>query len=206
VQFTATDPRNYAYDRHRKVDDTPYGGGPGMVLAAPPIEAALRQLEPDKNTPIILLDAAAPLFRQSDAERLSRQERFIMVCGHYEGVDERVRTQLCTEAFSVGSFVATGGELPALMLADAVTRLRPGVLGCQGSHEDDSFSAGGLLGFPLYTRPEEFHGEKVPEVLRSGDHRAIAKWRQEQALRRTRKYRPDLIEQPDLKKPGSDGL
>ncbi|MFW5697481.1 MAG: tRNA (guanosine(37)-N1)-methyltransferase TrmD [Fimbriimonadaceae bacterium] len=206
VRFSAIDPRNFAYDRHRKVDDTPYGGGPGMVLAAPPIESALDRLEPDDATPIILLDAAAPLFHQTDAERLSRQERLILVCGHYEGVDERVRIELCTEAYSVGSFVVTGGELPALMLADAVTRLRPGVLGCQGSYEDDSFYAGGLLGFPLYTRPETFRGVAVPEVLRSGDHEAISSWRQEQALERTRKYRPDLVEQSDPQKPGPDRL
>lgn len=197
VRFEAANPRDFATDKHRSVDDEPYGGGPGMVMMAPPIAAAVDSLGLPNRSPVVLMDPAAPPFTQADAERLSQCTDLALVCGHYEGVDERVRTTVCTEAFSVGDFVMTGGELPALAVADAVVRLLPGVLGDPASHEDDSHSTG-LLGHPLYTRPAEFRGESVPDVLLSGNHGEIAKWRRREALRRTRETRPDLFAQAGL--------
>jgi tRNA (guanine37-N1)-methyltransferase len=197
LRFDAANPRDFADDRHRTVDDKPYGGGPGMVLMAPVVAAALSSLGLGPGAPVVLCDPAAPLFRQADAVRLSGFQEVCFVCGHYEGVDERIRTRLCSEARSVGDFVVTGGELPAALMADAVARLVPGVIGDPASHEDDSMG-GGLLGFPLYTRPEEFQGEKVPEVLLSGHHGEIARWRRAQRLARTRAMRPDLFATADL--------
>ena len=197
VSFRAFNPRDHATDKHRSVDDAPYGGGPGMVMMAPLIQAALAQAEPCPETVVVLADPAAKPFRQADAKNLAAKPRVVFVCGHYEGVDERVRTQLCTHVFSVGDFVVTGGELPSLLMADAVTRLLPGVLGDPQSHQDDSHSDG-LLGFPLYTKPLEFMGETVPEVLTSGNHAEIAKWRRRQQLLRTRLHRPDLFAGTDL--------
>jgi tRNA (guanine37-N1)-methyltransferase len=192
VEFRAANPRDFAQDKHRSVDDTSYGGGPGMVLMAPLVAAALESLGPRPGTCVVLCDPTGERFDQSAAKGLSRRESLVFLCGHYEGVDERVRTKLATHVYSVGDFVLTGGELPALAMADAVVRLLPGVIGDPQSHEDDSFE-GGLLGFPLYTRPETFLGEPVPDVLRSGDHAAIARWRRSQQLRRTRASRPDLF-------------
>ena len=197
VTFEAANPRDFATDKHRTVDDQAYGGGPGMVMMAPPIAAAVESLALPGGSPVVLLDPAAPPFTQTDAERLSQAAALALVCGHYEGVDERVRTRVCNEAFSVGDFVMTGGELAALAVADAVVRLLPGVLGDPASHQDDSHSTG-LLGHPLYTRPAEFDGEAVPEVLLSGNHAEIAKWRRREALRRTREARPDLFARAGL--------
>lgn len=160
-----------------------------MVLAAPPFGHALEWLAPPPGTPILLLDAAAPPFTQRDAERLAGLPRFVLLCGHYEGVDERIREELATECFSVGDFVTTGGELPALAIADATVRLLPGVLGDAESHRDDSHSSG-LLGFPLYTRPAIWRGLEIPEVLRSGDHAKIADARAQWQRERTRRFRP----------------
>lgn len=198
LRLDTADPRDFATDRHRTVDDSPYGGGPGMVLMAPVVEAALGSLGLSPGSPVVLTDPAAPLFTQADARRLAGFPEVCLVCGHYEGVDERVAELLCTEARSVGDFVATGGELPAALMADAVARLVPGVIGDPESHMDDTHS-NGLLGFPLYTRPEEFRGARVPEVLLSGDHGAIARWRRAQCLRRTRDRRPDLFATADLR-------
>ncbi|MGE0000921.1 MAG: tRNA (guanosine(37)-N1)-methyltransferase TrmD [Fimbriimonadaceae bacterium] len=197
LEFATANPRDFAQDRHRSVDDSPYGGGPGMVMIASVVESAVQSLSLTPGTPIVLADPAAPRFCQSDARRLAGHPEVCFVCGHYEGVDERVREALCTEARSVGDFVCTGGELPAALMADAVCRLVPGVLGDPESHEDDSFGEG-LLGFPLYTRPEEALGIRVPDVLLSGDHGAIAKWRRRQRLLRTRELRPDLFATADL--------
>lgn len=166
-------------------------------MMAPPIEAALHFVSLEPGTPVVLMDPAGPLFHQRDAREFAALPRLVLVCGHYEGVDERVRTKLCTHAYSVGDFVLTGGELPALMVIDAVVRLLPGVLGDPASHEDDSHE-GGLLGHPLFTRPETFQGETVPDVLKSGDHGAISRWRRQQSLLRTRRDRPDLFAQADL--------
>lgn len=196
VEVSTVDPRSFAVDKHRSVDDAPSGGGPGMVMMAPPIHEALKSIGacPDTRgeTRVALLDPAGTPFRQRHARELAGCPRLVLVCGHYEGVDERVRTRLCTDAFSVADCVVTGGELPALMIADAVVRLLPGVLGDPESHEDDSFEDG-LLGHPLYTRPNEFLGEKVPDVLLSGDHGRVKQWRRSQALKRTRESRPDLF-------------
>jgi tRNA (guanine37-N1)-methyltransferase len=198
LRHDTANPRDFATDRHRSVDDPPYGGGPGMVLMAPVVEAALDSLRLAPGAPVVLADPAAPRFSQADAVRLAACPEVCFVCGHYEGVDERVAELLCTESRSVGDFVVTGGELPAALMADAVARLVPGVIGDPESHADDSFSDG-LLGFPLYTRPEVFRGVRVPDVLLSGDHGAIARWRRAQSLRRTRERRPDLFATADLR-------
>lgn len=197
VEFRQFDPRDHATDKHRSVDDTPYGGGPGMVLMAPLVAAALAQTEPGPATAVVLTDPAAPRFDQEAASTLAGLDHVVFVCGHYEGIDERVRSTLCTHAYSIGDFVLTGGELPALVMADAIVRLLPGVLGDPRSHQDDSHSDG-LLGFPLFTRPLEFNGETVPDVLVSGNHGEIARWRRRQQIMRTRANRPDLFAQADL--------
>ncbi len=199
VEFRATNPRDFATDKHRSVDDEPYGGGPGMVMMAPLVLAALEKIgaqpghcAPNSRTRVVLTDPAGRLFTQNDAQEFSRLDRIVFVCGHYEGLDERVRTCLCTDALSVGDFVLTGGELPALCMTDAIVRLLPGAIGDPASHEDDSHSDG-LLGHPLFTRPLEFMGESVPDVLLSGNHREIARWRRRKSLERTRQSRPDLF-------------
>lgn len=197
AEFHAINPRNFATDKHRTVDDSPYGGGPGMVLMAPVVEAALKAAGPTPQTAVVLTDPMGAPFTQADARHLASLDHVVFVCGHYEGVDERVRTQLATHTFTIGDYVLTGGELPALVMADSIVRLLPGVLGDPESHQDDSHSDG-LLGFPLYTRPLEFNGEKVPEVLTSGNHAAIAKWRRQQQLQRTKSHRPDLFSRARL--------
>lgn len=198
LQVEFANPRDFAEDRHRTVDHPPYGGGPGMVLMAPIVAAAVNALASTEPSYVVLMDAAGTPFKQADAERLAAKESLILICGHYEGVDDRVRTQVADEAISIGDFVLTGGELPALVLADAVTRLLPSVLGDAESHADDSFSNSGLLGFPLFTKPREFRGESVPEVLLSGNHEAINRWRRREQLIRTREHRPDLFARADL--------
>jgi tRNA (guanine37-N1)-methyltransferase len=192
VEFVASNPRDFATDPHRSVDDSSYGGGPGMVMMAPLIASALNALAPDSSTAVVLCDPAGEKFDQAAARALSSKPSIVFICGHYEGVDERVRTTLATHCYSVGDYVLTGGELPALLMADATVRLLPGVLGDPQSHQDDSFEDG-LLGFPLYTRPDEFMGEQVPQVLKSGNHQAVAAWRRAQQLARTRQNRPDLF-------------
>lgn len=198
VKFSAQNPRDFAMDKHKTVDDSPYGGGPGMVMMPTLVESALTACNRTSATAVVLTDPAATLFTQSDAESLGGFEHVVFICGHYEGIDERVRTQLCTHAFSIGDFVLTGGELPALVIADSIVRLLPGVLGSAESHEDDSHSNSGLLGFPLYTKPATFLGEPVPEVLTSGNHQKIAQWRRQQQLIRTKMHRPDLFCAADL--------
>lgn len=202
VTFRTANPRDFALDNHRSVDDRPFGGGPGMVMMAQPIADALASIGADpshrtQGTAVVLTDPGGRLFRQQSAREFSKLERVVFVCGHYEGVDERVRTQLCTHAFTIGDFVLTGGELPSLAMADAIVRLLPGAIGDPRSHEDDSHE-GGLLGHPLYTKPEEFMGEAVPEVLRGGHHAEIEKWRRRESLARTRQNRPDLFATADL--------
>lgn len=196
VEVAATNPRDFTDDKHRTVDDSSYGGGPGMVMKAPPIDRALASLglEPESrgDTPVILLDPAGRLFRQRDARTLCALPRIALVCGHYEGVDERVRMTLCTDALSIGDFVLTGGELPALVVIDAIVRLLPGVLGDPQSHLDDSHETG-LLGHPLFTKPPVFRGVSVPEELLNGNHREIERYRRRQSLQRTRQLRPDLF-------------
>lgn len=197
VSFRAINPRDFAYDRHQKVDDVPFGGEPGMLIKAEPTALAVESLEPHPDAVIVVTDPAAPLFRQQHASDLATRRQIIFLCGHYEGFDHRVRTRLATHAFSIGDYVLTNGEMPALIMADAIVRLLPGVLGNAASLAADSY-ADGLLSAPNYTRPEVWRGEAVPEVLRSGNHRAIAKWRREQALRATREHRPDLLARAPL--------
>jgi tRNA (guanine37-N1)-methyltransferase len=198
VAFSTQNPRDHATDKHRTVDASPYGGGPGMVLMAPIIESAVQACTPSPKTAIILTDPAGTPFTQDHAEQFSQLDHIIFICGHYEGIDERVATQIATHSFSIGDFVLTGGELPALAITDSIIRLLPGVLGSPESHQDDSHSNDGLLGFPLYTKPQIFNGEEVPEVLRSGNHPKIAQWRRKQQLIRTKTRRPDLFAQADL--------
>jgi tRNA (guanine37-N1)-methyltransferase len=194
--------RDYTHDRHHTTDDTPYGGGGGMVMKPEPVFEAVESVlglgsEQTPPVPIILLTPQGRVFTQRVAEELSSHARIALLCGRYEGVDERIREYLVTDEISVGDYVLTGGELPALLLIDAVSRLIPGVLGDPTGAEDDSHSMG-LLEYPHYTRPPEFRGWKVPEVLLSGDHGKVEKWRREQALQRTFKKRPDMIEKAGL--------
>ncbi len=187
-------PRDSTHDRHRTVDDAPYGGGPGMVLKPEPLfEAVEEVLGVPPRCPVILLTPQGKPFRQADAQRLAKEPSIALICGHYEGVDERVRRNLATEEVSIGDYVLTGGELAAMVVVDAVTRLVPGVLGDDASPEDDSHSTG-LLQHPHYTRPAEFRGWRVPDVLLSGDHGAVRRWRRKQALLRTQQRRPDLLD------------
>lgn len=193
VEISAHYLRDWAEGRHKVTDDTPYGGGDGMVMKPEPVDRALQALK--QNCPgarVLMMSPQGKRFTQTDAERLSSQEAMVFVCGRYEGFDERIRT-LVDEEFSIGDYVLTGGELAAMVIIDAVARLVPGVLGNAGSALGDSFSDG-LLEFPHYTRPVEFKGMRVPEVLLSGDHARIRRWRRQEQLRRTLLRRPDLLE------------
>ena len=219
IQVHVQDLREFAHDRHRTVDDRPFGGGEGMVLKPEPLFEAVEGLlgrsvgdaqhraAADARTAIVLMSAAGKLFRQETARRLAGLDRVVLICGRYEGVDERVAEFLATDEISVGDYVLSGGELPAAIILDAVTRLLPGALGNEASVENESFrGAGGeaqesgqalcggevLLDFPHYTRPADFRGWKVPEVLISGHHAEVAKWRKQAALEKTRRNRPDL--------------
>ena len=183
--------RDYAHDRHKTVDDRPFGGGPGMLLKPEPIFEAVEKLAGDK-TRVILLSPAGRKFDQAIARELARCEDLLFVTGHYEGFDERIRQELADDELSIGDYVLTNGALPAMVIIDAVTRLLPGVLGDDQSWQEESFS-NGLLEYPHYTRPAEFRGMKVPEVLLSGNHAEIARWRAEQARMRTGERRPDLL-------------
>lgn len=184
--------RDWTHDRHRTVDDKPFGGGPGMLLKPEPIFEAVEQLG-NERTKVILLSPSGRAFKQAMARELAKEEHLLLVTGHYEGFDERVREHLADDEISIGDFVLTNGALPAMVVIDAVTRLLPGVLGDDESSRDESFSHG-LLEYPHYTRPADFRGMKVPEMLLSGHHAEIAKWRAEQAKLRTRERRPDLLE------------
>lgn len=184
------DLREHTTDRHRSVDDTPYGGGAGMVLAPEPIFVAVEAAQPPR--PLLLLSAAGRRFDHSVAAELARSDGFSLLCGRYEGVDQRVADHLCDGELSVGDFVLAGGEAAAAIVVDAVARLVPGVMGNEASGADESFATG-LLEYPQYTRPAEFRGHAVPEVLLSGDHARVARWRRAQALRRTKERRPDLL-------------
>jgi tRNA (guanine37-N1)-methyltransferase len=192
--------RDYAAGRHRITDEPPFGGGGGMILKPEPIFKAVESLldtEPAPSSPpIILLTPQGRRFTQAVANEFASQERLVLICGRYEGVDERVREHLVTEEISIGDYVLTGGELPALVVVDAVARLLPGVLGAAGAAESDSHATG-LLEGPHYTRPETFRGWSVPEVLRSGHAANIARWRREGALRRTWQRRPELLQTAD---------
>lgn len=191
--------RDWAEGRHQVTDDTPCGGGDGMVMKVEPIARALQELRGrNPGARVLLMSPQGRTFRQVDAQRLSNEVGLIFVCGRYEGFDERVRT-LVDEELSLGDFILTGGEPAALTMIDAIARLLPGVLGAAGSAEHDSFSDG-LLEYPQYTRPIEFEGLRVPDVLLSGNHQAVAKWRRREQLRRTLARRPDLLEHAELSK------
>jgi len=195
VQIALTDIRDFAADSYRKVDDKPYGGGPGMVMMPGPLFDCfehVRKLSPEKGR-VILLTPQGKKFDQKKAVELSKEKRLILIAGKYEGFDERIRIGLDAEQISIGDYVLNGGELAAMVIIDAVVRLLPGALGDDDSAQDDSFSEG-LLEYPQYTRPEVFRDMKVPDILLSGDHAKIAEWRKQQALERTKKWRPDLLE------------
>jgi tRNA (guanine37-N1)-methyltransferase len=235
IDVHVQDLREFTHDRHRTVDDRPFGGGEGMVMKPEPLFEAVEALlghgagdatkpaAPESNAAIVLLSAAGKLFKQETARRFAELERIIFICGRYEGVDERVAEHLATEELSIGDFVLSGGELPAMLVVDAVTRLLPGALGNEASSQNESFSAGGaspavaqyiaplqlsdkhrasdhplaesngLLDYPHYTRPADFRGWAVPEVLIGGNHAEVAKWRAAAALEKTRRNRPDLL-------------
>jgi tRNA (guanine37-N1)-methyltransferase len=192
VSYKVHDLRDFTKDAHRKVDDRPFGGGPGMVMTPQPLVDAVKKIKGRRKARVVYLCAGGTPFTQAKAKELSRLKSIILICGHYEGIDERVRDMVVDESISVGDYVLTGGEVAAMVIVDAVTRLIPGVLGKEESLTDESFE-GGLLEYPQYTRPANFCGETVPAVLLSGNHLAVKKWRKEQALLRTQKIRPDLL-------------
>lgn len=197
VDVRVADLREFTDDRHRSVDDRPFGGGPGMIIKVAPVVRAVRKLEENGPAPVrILMTPQGERFTQGLAEELAREERLLLIAGHYEGYDERIRTILKPREISIGDYVLTGGELPAMVVVDAVVRLLPGVLGAEDAHDFESFSSGsgGMLEYPHYTRPQEFEGHSVPEVLVSGDHARVDEWRRAQALKRTRRRRPELLD------------
>jgi tRNA (guanine37-N1)-methyltransferase len=191
------DLRNWTHDRHKTVDDRPFGGGPGMVLKPEPLYEAAESLA-GPETRVILMGPSGRKFTQEIARELAGYERLLLIAGSYEGIDDRVRQGLAHDELSIGDYVLTNGALPVMVIIDVVTRLLPGVLGDEESAKEESFSHG-LLEYPHYTRPADFRGMKVPEILLSGHHAEIAKWRHEQALERTRARRPDMLEQQEKK-------
>lgn len=199
ADYRVVDLRDFAVDSYGSVDDYPYGGGPGMVMMAPPIVEAVesvRTAEEAGEVPVILMSPAGRRFSQSVAVELSRHEKIVLVCGRYKGIDARVEELVITDTLSIGDYILSGGELPALVVADAVIRHLPGVIGDERSRDTDSFSRdrGSLLDASYYTRPPEYRGLKVPEILQSGNHAKIDEWRKESALERTRRLRPDLLD------------
>lgn len=198
VDIRYTNFRDFSANKHHKVDDYPYGGGAGMLLTPQPVFDAYASLE-KKRPRVILTTPTGRPFTQRMAEEWASEEHLIFLCGHYEGFDQRIHDELATDEVSIGDFVLTGGELATMTMIDATVRLLPGVLGDKASHEDDSFSTG-LLEYPHYTRPADFRGLHVPEVLLSGNHAKIEAWRREQSLERTYRRRPDLLDQIELTK------
>lgn len=193
--------RDFSFDKHKHVDDSPFGGGAGMVLKPEPMYRAVRDVlartpEFAENRRVLIMDPSGPVFTQEKAKELAKYDQLVFICGHYEGFDARIYP-LADEAISIGDFVLTGGELPAMVITDAVSRMLPGVLGDEDSAPTDSFYDG-LLEFPQYTRPREFEGMAVPEILLSGDHAKIREWRHQQSLRMTKEKRPDLLEKQEL--------
>lgn len=197
IELAVTDIRDFSENKHKQVDDYPYGGGAGMVLKPEPMFNAVEAITEGRTPRVILMCPQGERFTQKKAEELAKEEDLVFLCGHYEGYDERIREHLVTDEISIGDFVLTGGELPAMTVIDAVVRLLPGVLGQQDSHIQDSFSTG-LLEHPHYTRPADFRGMKVPDVLLSGNHAKIEQWREEQSFKRTLQRRPDLLEVLEL--------
>jgi tRNA (guanine37-N1)-methyltransferase len=206
IDIGITNIRDFAVDKHRMTDDYPYGGGSGMVMKPEPIVRALRHIEENHGRGrVILLSASGRRFDQDMARRLSLEGHLVLICGRYEGVDERVRESFVDEEVSIGDYILTGGEFPSMVIVDAVSRLIPGVLGCSESTTDESFSMG-ILEYPQYTRPPDFEGMKVPDVLLSGNHAEIARWRRREAMRKTLLVRPDLLEKAELSEEDKDIL
>ncbi len=198
VEFRVINLRDYTTDRHHVVDDRPFGGGPGMVMKIEPLVAAIRAArQEDPKIQIFLLSPQGPVFSQEKAGELAGLQHLMLICGHYEGVDDRIKYYI-DGMLSIGDYILTGGEIPALAVVDAVTRLLPGVLGGEGSVDEESFQTG-LLEYPHYTRPRDFEGHLVPQILLEGNHRVIEEWRRQQSLRRTLKRRPDLLAKAGLK-------
>lgn len=191
VEINIIDFRDYSTDPHNKVDDTPYGGGAGMVLTCQPIFDAVKDLKKE-NTKVILMTPDGVIYKQKMAYELSREKHLIIICGHYEGFDERIKT-ICDMEISIGDYILTGGEIPASILVDSITRLIPGVIN-ERSHINDSFNENYMLDYPTYTKPIVYEGLKVPDVLISGDHKKIEEWRYNKALEKTKERRPDLLE------------
>ena len=189
--------RDFSHDKHRSVDDYPFGGGSGMVMQVDPIARAVRAQDPTGQARVILTCPQGRVFNQQLAWELAKEPHLLILCGHYEGIDERVRQVLVTDEISIGDYVLTGGEIPALAMTDAIVRLLPGVLGAEDSAVEDSFSSG-LLEYPQYTRPQTWEGHVVPPVLLSGNHEQIRLWRRREALARTLRRRPELISLTDL--------
>lgn len=190
LDINLVDIRNYAENKHRRVDDRPYGGGPGMVLMPDPVSKAIRDTRSPKGH-VVYLSPQGSLLNAAKSRQLASYEHLILLCGHYEGIDERVLSSEVDEEISIGDYVLTNGCLPAIVLVDALVRFVPGVIGHESAASEDSFEAG-LFDCPHYTRPEEFEGKRVPDVLLSGNHKLIKEWRHEQALKKTRRVRPDL--------------
>lgn len=203
LSIEAIDIREYSKDKHKRVDDYPYGGGAGMVMQAEPISLAYEHLKEkigkEKQPRVVYVTPWGNVFDQTMAKEFAKEEDLIFLCGHYEGVDERILEEIVTDPISIGDYVLTGGELPAMVMMDAISRMVPGVLTNDSSKEMESHE-GNLLEYPQYTRPAVFHEKEVPGVLLSGHHANIEKWRREQSLARTKKYRPDLLEKADLTK------
>ena len=195
LSIEAVNIRDYAFNKHQSVDDYPYGGGAGMLMQAEPVYQAYQSIAGrlERQPRVIYLSPQGKTFTQKMAEELAQESELVLLCGHYEGIDERVLEEIVTDYVSIGDYVLTGGELPAMVMVDAISRLVPGVLHNDVSAEFESFQDN-LLEYPQYSRPEEWHGKKVPEVLLSGHHANIEKWRREQAVLRTRERRPDLLE------------
>jgi tRNA (guanine37-N1)-methyltransferase len=199
IEVGVTNPRDFCTDKHQKVDDTPFGGEPGMLIKAEPVALAIESLKPASETQIVLTAPTGKLFTQNDALALSESAHIVFLCGRYEGFDHRIQETFATHVFSIGDYVLTNGELPALVMADSIARLVPGVVGEPGSLRADSHSDG-LLSAPNYTRPETWRGQSVPEVLLSGNHQEIKKWRRRESLKLTAENRPDLLAKADLTK------
>jgi len=198
IEIATHNIRDYSEDKHRRVDDTPYGGGKGMLMMAPPIYNCYKHIMDSRNgsvekTRVLYMSPAGKVFDQRKAEELSEYDHLVILCGHYEGVDRRIIDEIVDEEISIGDFVLTGGEIPACLIVDAVARLNDGVLSDAECHENESISSG-YLEYPQYTRPYEFHGVKVPDILISGHHENIDKWRREQSIALTEQKRPDIIE------------
>ena len=199
LSINAVNIRDYAFNKHQKVDDYPYGGGAGMLMQAEPVYLAYESIQEKLGYKprVVYLTPQGEVFHQSMARELAQEKDLVFLCGHYEGIDERVLDEIVTDYVSIGDYVLTGGELPAMVMMDSISRMVPGVLSNQESGETESF-AGNLLEYPQYSRPEEWHGQKVPPVLLSGHHANIEAWRREQSILRTAKRRPDLLKKADL--------